>query len=297
MRTKKAKILVCDDDRAIREALKDILLSEGYETVLAENGEDGVSVFKKEIPDLIILDVVMPGISGFEVLEKIKPNFGDRYVPIIFLTASVKMNDKVKALNGGAVDYLIKPVSAEELLARIKNFLEIKEKYDKLKREAAFDWMTGTLNKVYFLIKAKEELEKSLRNKIPLTFILIDIDGLKKINDTLGHLAGDKVIREFTARLKRVVRSIDIIGRFGGDEFMVMLSHKTASEGRIVLERLKKSMKEPILFEGDKIHATCSMGVIEAQFGEKPDMNRLIMLADKALYEAKSNGGNQSIAN
>lgn len=286
------KILVCDDELSILEVLKTILLSEGYEVVAAKNGMEAIEIFKKESPNLIILDVSMPGMTGFEVLDKIRTYFGERYIPVIFLTASIKIDDKLRALHGGAVDYLVKPVSPDELTARIKNFLELKEKHDKLKDEATFDWMTGTFNKGYFLKKAEEELEKSLRNNIPLTFILMDIDNFKEINDTLGHLAGDKVIREFAERLKRQTRKIDLIGRFGGDEFMVMLSHKRKEEALVAAERLQKAMKKPIIFEKNKINTSISMGVIEVKDIKKVEMNYLLKRADEALYEAKSKGGN-----
>ncbi len=230
MEKKKAKILACDDEASILEVLKTILLSEGYEVITATNGKDAIELFRKESPDLILLDVSMPRMTGFEVLDRIKTQFGDKYTPVIFLTASVKIDDKLRALHSGAVDYLVKPVSPDELIARIQNFLELKKKHDKLKEEATFDWMTGTLNKGYFLKKAEEELDKTLRNKVPLSFMLIDIDNLKEINDTLGHLAGDKMIREFASKLMHFLRKVDIVGRFGGDEFMVMLSHKTGSE-------------------------------------------------------------------
>jgi len=294
MKEKRAKILICDDEKSIIEVLKTIL-SEHYDVVAAEKGEEAIELFKKESPDLIILDVSMPVLTGFEVLDRIKDYLGEKYIPVIFLTASIKIDDKLRALHGGAVDYLVKPVSADELIARIQNFLELKEKHDVLKKEATFDWMTGALNKGYFLRKAKEELEKSLRNRIPLTFILIDIDRFKEINDTLGHIAGDKVICEFVKRLKHFVRKIDIIGRFGGDEFMVMLSHKTEKEACVVAERLKKAMKKPVIFEKNRINITFSMGIVEIKEIETIDMKELLMLADKALYEAKTKGGDQYV--
>lgn len=295
MGKKAIKILACDDEAAILEVLKTILLSEGYKVITAKDGNEAIELFNKETPDLIILDVSMPGMSGFDVLEKIRVEFGEKYIPVIFLTASIKIDDKLRALHSGAVDYLVKPVSSNELLARIRNFLELKEKHDRLKDEATFDWMTGTLNKGYFLRKAEEETEKSIRNKVPLTFILTDIDSFKKINDTLGHFAGDKVIQEFADRLKRLTRKIDLIGRFGGDEFVVMLAHKSGREACIVAERLKKAMKRPIIFEEKKINVTFSMGVVECKGAKKTEINQLLALADEGLYEAKSKGGNQYI--
>ena len=292
MEVKQNKILICDDEPSILESIKTELLSEGYQVVTASNGLEAVEQFKKESPDLVILDVSMPGMTGFDVLNAIRTTFLDKYMPVIFLTASIKIDDKLRALHSGAVDYLVKPVSHDELLARIKNFLSLKKKHEQLREEATFDWMTGTLNKVYFLRKAEEELDKAMRNKIPLTFILIDIDNFKAINDTLGHLAGDKVLRDFTDALKRFMRKIDIVGRFGGDEFMIMLSHKTSKDACIIAERLKKIMKKPIIFDKNKISVSFSMGIVSIDHNKKYDIDSLFKEADKALYEAKSRGGN-----
>ncbi|MCK4463822.1 MAG: diguanylate cyclase, partial [Candidatus Omnitrophica bacterium] len=241
-------------------------------------------------------DVSMPYLSGFQVLDKIKKYFGERYTPIIFLTVSIKIDDKLRAFHGGAVDYLTKPVSPEELLARIKNFIEIKDRHDGLKQAATYDWMTGVLNKAHFIEKAKEELEKALRNKTPLSFIFMDIDHFKKINDEIGHLAGDTVISEFANRLKHAIRKIDLIGRFGGDEFMLMLPHKGKKEALTVAARLGKNIKKKtVIFEKNKMHVTASMGIVSVKTDKKININALIRLADEALYEAKAKGGNRHI--
>lgn len=291
--SKNIKILVADDEPSILSGVKAVLLSEGYDVLTAKNGKEAVEIFKKESPDLVILDVSMPHLSGFEVLDRIKKYFGERYIPVIFLTVSVKIDDKLRALHGGAVDYLTKPASPEELLARIRNFIEIKEKHDGLKKAATYDWMTGALNKAHFVKKAKEELEKAVRNKTPLSFIFMDIDRFKKINDEIGHLAGDKVISEFANRLKKLIRRIDLIGRFGGDEFMLMLPHKGKKEALIVADRLIRDIKtKTIIFEKHKIPLSASMGIISLKTDKKIDISSLIKLADEALYEAKAKGGN-----
>ena len=293
MDEKKAKILIADDEVSIRDAIKAILLTENYRVVIAKNGKEAVEIFKKESPDLVILDVSMPYLTGFQVLEKIKVYFGERYIPVLFLTVSVKMDDKLKALYGGAVDYLTKPTSPEELLARIKNFLEIKKNHDNLKKAAVYDWMTGAMNKGHFLKKAREELEKAVRNKTPLSFIFMDIDHFKKINDEVGHLAGDSVIAEFGIRLKKEIRNIDLLGRFGGDEFMVMLPHKGNKEALVVAKRIEKAIRtKPIVFEKKKISITTSQGIVSLETDKKIEMDQLIKLSDEALYEAKAKGGN-----
>ena len=294
MRDEKARILVADDEVSIRNALRAILLSEDYEVIVAKNGREAVEMFKKESPDLVILDVCMPYLTGFQVLDKIKKYLGERYIPVLFLTVSVKIDDKLKALYGGAVDYLTKPVAPDELLARIKNFLDIKRNHDTLREAAVYDWMTGALNKAHFVKKAKEELEKAVRNKTPLSFIFMDMDHFKKINDEVGHLAGDAVISEFGSRLKKAIRNIDILGRFGGDEFMIMLPHKGHKDAIVVAQRIEKLIRsKPIVFEKNKkIPVTTSQGIVSLETNEKVDIDMLIQLADEALYEAKAKGGN-----
>ena len=292
------KILICDDEKSIRSVLKTILESEGYEVVVATGGKEAIELFKKEPTSLIILDVSMPGMTGFEVMDKIRGYFGESYIPILFLTASIQIDDKLRALHSGAVDYLVKPVSPKELILRIQNFLEIKAKHDELKKEATFDWMTGALNRAHFVRKAKEELDKAVRNNFPLAFLLLDIDNFKNINDSKGHAAGDRVIREFAARIKKVIRNIDLFGRFGGDEFIIMLSHKTEKEAGRVAERLLGMLRKPIVFEKDRIQASASIGIAEKETtNTSPDLKKLIQLADQALYSAKSKGGDNFFPN
>ena len=238
----------------------------------------------------------MPGMTGFEVMDNIKEYFGENYIPILFLTASIKIDDKLRALHRGAVDYLVKPVSPKELILRIQNFLEIKAKHDELKKEATFDWMTGALNRAHFIRQAREELDKALRNNFSVAIILLDIDNFKEINDTKGHAAGDRVIREFADRIKKLIRKIDLFGRFGGDEFIIMLSHKTEEEAKSVSERLLSMLSKPIVFEKEKIRATASIGISQKEVGSAPsDLEKLTQLADQGLYAAKSKGGNTYI--
>lgn len=288
----KVKILIADDEPSIRDAVKAILLSENYNVLTAKNGKEAVEIFKKESPHIVILDVEMPYLTGFQVLDRIKKLSGERYIPIIFMTVSVKIDDKLKALYGGAVDYLTKPVSPKEVLARVKNFLEIKAKHDKLKEEAVYDWMTGALNKGYFIKDAKKELEKATRNKTPLSFIFMDIDHFKKINDTIGHLAGDSVISEFGRRVKKTIRNIDLIGRFGGDEFMVMLPHKGKKDACVVARRIHEAAgSRPVVYEKSKIDITASLGIVSVETTKKISIDQVIKCADEALYAAKSKGG------
>jgi len=292
MKTGDIRILVADDEPSILNGVKAILMSEGYSVITARDGKEALELFKKESPDMVILDVKMPHLTGLEVLDRIKKYFGERYIPVIFLTVSIKIDDKLRALHSGAVDYLAKPLSPQELLARIKNFLEIKERHDNLKKAATYDWMTGMLNKEHFINKAKEELEKAIRNKTPLSLLFIDIDHFKDINDNIGHMAGDAVIAGFAERIKKSIRKIDVMGRFGGDEFMLMLPQKGKKDALTVAERLNKNIKrKSVIFEKNKINIASSMGIVSIKTNQPIDMDSLIKLADEALYEAKAKGG------
>lgn len=294
--TKKIRILAADDEPAILRNIRDILVSEGYDVILARNGREAVEVFKKEFPDMVILDISMPYLSGIKAMDKIKKYFGERYIPVIFLTASVKIDDKLKALSGGACDYLTKPVSPEELLARIRNFLDIKTRHDRLKERATYDWMTGVLNKARFLEKARDELAGSLRHKTPLSFIFLDIDNFKNINDQKGHLAGDAVITEIAGRLKHCVRGQDLIGRFGGDEFVLMFPHKGIDKMPFIANRLKKNIeKKAVASDRERIKVTACMGIASIEGEEKASIDRLIKIADEALYEAKLKGAGRYV--
>jgi len=288
----RAKILIADDESAIRDALKAILLSAEYNVVEARDGKEAIEAFKRESPDLVILDVSMPRFSGFKVLDKIKKYMKERYIPILFLTVSGKTDHKLTALRSGACDYLTKPISPEELLARIGNFLEIKREHDQLKKAALHDWMTGAINKKHFIKMAKDEMVKAVRNKTPLSIIFMDIDHFKAVNDTLGHMTGDYIIIEFASRVKKNIRNIDLFSRFGGDEFMVMLPHKALKEAGIVAKRIRDSVRQrPFVHERRKIRVTVSQGIVELPAKKNISVNRFIKLADEALYKAKARGG------
>ncbi|MDD4202820.1 MAG: diguanylate cyclase [Candidatus Omnitrophica bacterium] len=293
MPEKKARILIADDEPSLREIIKTILESENYYVHDVCCGQEAVDAFREGIFDLVILDVNMPDFSGFEVLNKIKPYFEGKYVPIIFLTVSTNIEDKLKALKGGAVDYLTKPVSHDELIARIDNFLVIKTKHDKLSKEVIYDNMTGVLNKDYFLKRVSEETEIANRNRTPVSLIFIDGDRFKNINDTKGHMAGDYVIKEIGQMLKNVIRDVDLIGRFGGDEFVILLPGKGKADLEIVCKRIQEFFqKKPIEYNGQKIPITLSQGA--AYFGGKGEVNvnAIVRVADETLYTVKDNGGN-----
>ena len=287
------KILVADDEPSLLKNIKGILQSDNYEVVTAKNGREAIEKFKKESPDLVILDVSMPYYTGFEVLERIKKYFKGKYIPVIFLTVSVEITSKLKALHGGAVDYMTKPASPQELLARVKNFLLIKHNHDTLQDAAIYDWMTGVLNKSHFMKRLEEELGRALRDIKPISLIFFDIDHFKNINDKIGHLAGDAVIKEFAKRLKKYTRTPDIICRFGGDEFILLLPNKSDKEAIKISQRFKKELSlKPVIFERKKIKLSASMGIAVMKKRSSVNSKTFLKTADEALYETKAKGGN-----
>jgi two-component system, sensor histidine kinase ChiS len=289
----KGKILVVDDEPQILDGLKALLAADYYNVVTAKTGKEAVNAFRKESPDLVILDVVLPDFDGFEILKKIKKDMKDKYIPVIFLTASVDMESKVKAFHSGAVDYLTKPFSTAELLVRIESFLNIKKQHDMLKEDAIYDKMTGVLNKVHFMQRAGEEIRKGYIYRKILAFIIVDIDNFKQINDSFGHLAGDQVIVNVGARIKDVVRPTDVFGRFGGDEFTFLLPNTDAKGASVIAKRLISEIEtHPVVYEKDKIKLSISIGIADTYKRNIQELEDLVKLADEALYKAKKEKGN-----
>lgn len=289
----KAKILIVDDEAILLHGLKSLLSAEDYEVVGAENGRSAVELFKKEEPDLVVLDVGLPDIDGFEVLERIMKFQKDKYIPVIFLTATVDMGAKIKAFHGGAVDYLTKPFSTAELLVRIENFLRIKKQHDMLKDESIHDKMTGVLNKVNFMKETDEELRRAFIYKKTAALIMADIDNFKHINDKYGHLAGDQVITELSSAIKRIIRPTDILGRFGGDEFVLLLPNTDAEGASFIAKRLIEEIGEkPVKYEKEELALSVSLGIADTKGRDIRETGTLVKLADKALYKAKKQKGN-----
>ncbi|MEA5575808.1 diguanylate cyclase [Anabaena sp. UHCC 0451] len=304
-------ILVVDDVKLNLQVVANILDKVGYEITLVSNGYQALERVQSARPDLILLDLMMPDINGLEVCEKIQANPELADIPIIFLSASQEQEHLLKAFEKGAVDYVTKPFHTAELLARVRMHLELKYSRQKLKklleeqkelvqeleRLANTDPLTGIWNRRYLLIIAEQEIKRSQRYNFAFSVLLIDIDHFKKVNDTYGHNIGDEAIIFMTTTVLDHLRQVDCFGRFGGEEFIVLLPETDIDEAVVVAERIREQISnKSISMEDKKVSITVSIGVASYNLGDKT-IDVIIQRADQAVYQAKNQGRNRVIAN
>lgn len=300
-----AKILVIDDSAFETKHLKALLQREGHEVLVAETGMQGIKLTKLEHPDLILLDLILPDISGREVCRWVKKNVETQSVPIIMLTARTEIKERVAGLEEGANDYVTKPCDDSELKARIdavlrekrlrdqleKKNLEYEELMRKFERMAITDPVTGLFNRRRFEEVLTQEFERYRRYGTPFSCLMIDVDYFKTINDTYGHDVGDLVLKETAQTIQGQIRGVDTVARYGGDEFAVLLSQQKGEEavkaaGRILKHVRQLRFKE--MKKGGKI--TLSIGIASVPDPELKKMDQIVQCADYALYKAKKRG-------
>jgi diguanylate cyclase (GGDEF)-like protein len=298
------KILVADDDSISRRILQQILQAEGYEVVAVENGRRAMEEFTKEDgPRLALIDWMMPELDGPSVCREMRARNEGAYVYIVLLTSRQSNEDTVLGLESGADDYLTKPCSAAELTARLRTGRRILKLEDRLveareemRFKATHDSLTRLWNRGAILSLLKAEVNRAIRSDWALSIVLADIDHFKRINDLQGHAAGDTVLQQVAERLLRSVRQYDVVGRYGGEEFLMVLSDCDATEIRVSAERLRAAVaNEPFVIQGQKLQVTMSFGAITI---ESWNMNQpiewLLNRADAALYRAKALGRNRA---
>jgi diguanylate cyclase (GGDEF)-like protein len=285
-------ILVADDDAVSRRLLEATLKKWGYDVVVTDDGDKAWEVLQGEdAPQLAILDWVMPGLDGPEICREVR-NLGDqRYVYLLLLTAKSGKEDLVKGMEAGADDFLTKPFDAQELRARLRAGIRILELQERLRVEATHDSLTGLWNRAATFDFLRRELSRSERQGTPVTVVMADIDHFKQINDTHGHLAGDVVLREVAHRLSSAVRSYDVTGRVGGEEFLIVFPGCAVGDAVDQAERLRACInREPVDTPEGPIPVTLSLGVAVREAPMVVDANSLLRAADAALYRAKSGG-------
>lgn len=296
------KILIAEDDPAFRQLLEEILIRWGYEVEVARDGNEAYQILLSEIaPKLAILDWKMPGIEGVEICRRIRTDAGENYTYIILLTSQQRDEDLVIGMEAGADDYIIKPFKHQELKVRLRAGRRIIELQNELlaAREilyakATHDSLTGLLNHEEILDILDKELARSERDAVCISIIMVDLDHFKKVNDTYGHIAGDAVLRIASQKMLAMMRLYDSIGRYGGEEFLIVLPECCLECATAFAERLRscidlESMDTP---EG-MIPVTISLGVAENSRDVRRDRHSLVKAADTALYKAKENGRNR----
>lgn len=286
-------ILIVDDTVENLDILETLL--EGYDIVDATNGADALEILEEEKIDLILLDIMMPDMDGYEVCKKIKENFETKDIPIIFITAKTDENSIEKAYDVGGIDYVRKPFKPKELLARVKRELELQELHTELRRLASTDPLTTLYNRRYFTKMAQSILDLSKREKHNLSIIMLDIDKFKNINDIYGHQVGDEVIVYLSNILLKNQRKSDVICRYGGEEFVVLLPNTTIEGAFRVAENLRKEVELATLhlLENKNLKFTISIGVSMVDVKNEINIEKALKRADDALYHAKENGRNR----
>jgi diguanylate cyclase (GGDEF)-like protein len=283
------RVLVADDDPDARESMA-LLLGEDHEVLTAPDGLIAVEIARLEHPDVVLMDLFMPNLDGFQALDRIRSDPATSDIPVIFVSARGDDAVKVRSLDLGAVDYLQKPFSDRELRARLERTLRLVRSQTALREMAQTDALTGLANLRAFRARIQEEVKRATRYRTPLTCVMADMDHLKPVNDELGHAAGDRAIAAVASVIREELRETDFGARYGGDEFVVLLPHTSAEEGRIFAERVNTRLKETHLeLAGRRIPLGASFGVACLE-GDGGDPDALLRESDVALYQAKRAG-------
>uniref|UniRef100_UPI001F55F51B GGDEF domain-containing protein n=1 Tax=Anaeromyxobacter oryzisoli TaxID=2925408 RepID=UPI001F55F51B len=285
------RLLVADDEPDAREALS-LALEPDYEVLTAADGLEAVELARAERPDVVLLDLTMPRLDGLQALERLRADPATAEIPVIFVSAHGEDAVKVRSLDLGAADYLQKPFSERELRARVERTLRLVRSHRALRELAQTDALTGLANLRAFRARIDEEVKRARRYRTPLTCVMADMDQLKPINDQLGHAAGDRAIAAVAAVLRHELRETDFGARYGGDEFVVLLPHTTAEEGRVFAERACTRLRETVLeIGGRRVPLGASFGVACLAPDAREDApEALLHAADAALYAAKRAG-------
>lgn len=310
MERQRQKILIIDDTPANIYLLNG-LLREDYDVFFATNGADGIRIAQQEAPDLILLDIMMPKMDGYETCARFKADLLTQQIPIIFITAMNNEEDEERGLDCGAIDYITKPISPPILKARVRNHLELKHQRDilheltmeldiknrELARLAREDGLTRLPNRRYFDEVLQTEIKRAFRSRYFLSLIICDVDFFKRYNDHYGHAAGDGCLQSIGQILLRIFkRAGDLPSRYGGEEFAVILPETPPANARQLAERLRQDVIGAAInhaFSDAAGHVTVSIGVVGARVTWERDAAWFINEADKALYRSKKNGRNQ----
>jgi len=291
-------ILIVEDNRIDAKLIKSYLQAEACQIKIAEDGEEAISCAQQEQIDVILLDLILPGINGYKVCSTLKEMEGTQNIQIVAITSLSDLDSKLKSIELGVDDYLVKPVNRHILRTRVKSLIKKKALLDKLcnryemaVHSAITDKLTGLYNRRFFDYFLDLEIKRSSRQKTSLALLLIDIDNFKRINDTFGHLFGDNVLNKFGKLLKTKIREIDMAARYGGEEFAVVMSNTGLEEAVKIADRIRQSI-QAYSFDKENFTTTVSIGIALYPL-DANSLNELIENSDYALYKSKRNGKNR----
>lgn len=290
-----AQILIADDTPYNLKVLSAVLSQQNYHLILAHNGFETLELAMTETPDLILLDIMMPGMDGIEACERLKEDPDTCDIPIIFLTAKSEDTDIIRGLELGAADYITKPFNPKILLARVKTHLSLRQKTKELQEFAHKDGLTLIANRRRFDSYLETEWQRCLRTQTPLSLVMIDIDFFKNYNDTYGHLQGDEILKLTAKTLEKVVKNTPYLAaRYGGEEFAIVLSNTTLEDAISIAAKAHFDIANlNIVHKNSKLKKlTASFGIATIIPNEQHTINELINMADTRLFKAKENGRN-----
>jgi diguanylate cyclase (GGDEF)-like protein len=298
-----ANILIVDDHEDNVELLRARLEARGYGTIAAEDGEQALRMVEEALPDLVLLDVMMPKVDGIEVARRIKANKALPFIPIIMQTALDSTEQTVEGLDAGADDYITKPINFAVLEARVRTQLRVKALVAQVQRQAdellhvsRTDSLTGLDNRRYLEERLEEAFEHARRLSEPFALVMVDLDKFKSVNDTHGHQAGDAVLQQFAEVLRTQAREIDRVGRYGGEEFVLLLPGTTLDAAAQFAERVRHAVEaHTFSFAGGTLRRTMSAGVAAWPHARLVHADALVKAADDALYVAKETGRNRVV--
>ena len=296
------RILVADDSPLDRSVLRLSLEKWDYEVTEAEDGDKAMEILTQDdAPSMAILDWMMPGISGPEICHQIREENRPRYTYILLLTAKDETEDLIEGMQSGADDYIVKPVNMHELQVRLRagrRIIELQDELidtrEELRVQATRDFLTGIWNRGMITEKLNEEINRAARVNANLGVIMCDIDRFKQINDTHGHPAGDSVLIEVALRMQETLRAYDSLGRFGGEEFLIVVPDASEEGVAALAERIRSSIADtPIVTSVGSVNITVSLGMVVRMMEQSTSLSALVDEADRALYRAKEGGRNR----
>jgi len=289
-----SKVLIVDDDPFSARLIHGCLRDAGFLSSYCCDAHEALNIVISELPDLIVLDVAMPGMDGFNLCRRVRAHPALQFTPVIFVTRKGDLEQRVKGLEVGGNDYIAKPFEPQELVARVRSHLI---RLAELRSMAVRDGLTRCFNHKYFKMRLEQEVARSARYEEPLTVAMLDIDHFKQVNDRHGHPTGDEVLRHLANMVVATVRSTDVVARYGGEEFGLLFVQSGLPEASIIANRIRERVARTVFTtstpDADAINVTVSVSIGLAQYTAKEDVPTLIRRADQALYRAKNGGRNQ----
>lgn len=290
-----SKILVVDDDAFSASLVDNTLRASGFMSSYTTNSAEALDRIERELPDLVVLDVSMPDIDGFEICRRVRTHPALAFMPIIFVTRKGELDQRVRGLEVGGNDYIAKPFEPRELVARVRSHLT---RLAALRQMAIRDGLTRCFNHRYFKNRLEQELSRARRYEQPLAVAMVDVDHFKQVNDEQGHLTGDMALAHLANVVMACVRGSDVVARYGGEEFAILMIQSGMREASIIAERIRSRVAAEAFKitdsegqpSGKSLSLTVSVGVAVFEQGDTPAT--IVARADRALYEAKDSGRN-----